>query len=84
MEPAIRAPGTVPDRLCTAQPAGRDERERASQSDYPSLQLGSGERLRQNKNAADRGKPVELKFSSAPLHQSELMEPAVGFEPTTA
>jgi hypothetical protein len=35
-------------------------------------------------NAADRGMPVELKFSSVPFHQLELMEPAVGFEPTTA
>ena len=35
-------------------------------------------------NAADRSMPVELKFSSAPFHQLELMEPAVGFEPTTA
>lgn len=33
-----------------------DPRERLS--DYPSLQLGSGVRLRQNKNAADRGKPI--------------------------
>ena len=38
----------------------------------------------QNKKAADRGRPVKLKFSSALLHQQILMEPAVGFEPTTA
>ena len=54
----MRASGKVPDRLCAAQPVGRDERERASQSDYPSLRLGSGVRLRPNKNAADRGKPI--------------------------
>ena len=35
-------------------------------------------------NAANRGMPVELKFSSAPFHQQKLMEPADGFEPTTA
>jgi len=58
MEPAIRATGKGPDRLCAAQPAGRAERVRASQSDYPSLWEGSGLRLRKIENAANRGMPI--------------------------